>query len=137
VRRSEALAPLSRDHHQALAAALRLRRADEESVTGAVEHFRQFFETHGRAHFALEEQHLLPALPATDADWSAATERVLVDHAAIRERAAGLASASVAQARGLGELLAAHVRFEERVLFAMVEERLSADELERLGRLLR
>ncbi len=35
--------------------------------------------------------------------------------------------------RELGERLESHIRFEERVLFPMVEEALPVDELERLG----
>ena len=35
--------------------------------------------------------------------------------------------------RELGERLESHIRFEERVLFPMIEEALPVDELERLG----
>ncbi len=36
-------------------------------------------------------------------------------------------------ARELGELLAAHVRYEERHLFVLLEERLTGDDLAALG----
>ena len=39
MKRSPELAALSRDHHQALEAALRLRRATDETLEAAVGHF--------------------------------------------------------------------------------------------------
>ena len=141
MQRSEALAPLSRDHQHALDAALRLRRADPATAGEAIAHFRRFFETEGRRHFAIEERVLLPALPADDPEWAPGVARVRDDHAAIRAEAdalgdqavTGEVAGAVAVARALGERLAAHVRFEERVLFAVLERRLAAAELARLG----
>jgi hemerythrin-like domain-containing protein len=138
VKRSAALTGLSRDHHQALAVALRLRRATDETAPDAVAGFQRFLADAGRDHFALEEQHVLPALPSTDAEWAPAVDRVLQDHAAIRNLADTLPAAEdpalCARARELGELLTAHVRFEERELFELLERRLAPEELERVGR---
>ena len=136
MKRSDALAPLSRDHHVALETALRLRRADAESVDAAVARFGEFWSSAGARHFEIEEELLLPALPADDPDWAEATGRVRRDHDEIRERAAGLlgSGASVLSANELGELLNAHVRFEERSLFPLLEERLSGPALAELGR---
>jgi hemerythrin-like domain-containing protein len=135
VQRSAALAPLSRDHHLALTAALRLRRADADTVGAAIKRFRSFFETTGEQHLDTEEEVILPAIPADDLEWATGVERVLDDHAVIRARAAALdrAPSRVVAARALGERLQAHVRFEERVLFEMLERRLTPSELERLG----
>lgn len=146
MRRSRALAPLSRDHQHALDVALRLRRADAATLDTALQRFSAFFQDEGRAHFAIEEEHLLGALPADDAEWADAVARVRDDHAAIRAQARTIADArhpdtpavagatvDVAAARALGERLHAHVRFEERVLFALLEARLAPDALERLG----
>jgi hypothetical protein len=132
VKRSAALAPLSRDHHHALAAALRLRRADEESAAAAVAAFGEFWRSAGARHFEIEEELILPALSTGD-DWARAVARVRSDHAAIRERAANLGDDARA-ARELGEILNDHVRFEERELFVLLEQRLPSDELARLGR---
>jgi hypothetical protein len=138
VRRSAALAPLSRDHHHALDAARRLRHAEGADVAAAVAHFLAFFRADGERHFAIEEAHLLGALPSEDAEWAAAVERVRSDHAEIRAGARALAAAGdapgAAEVRALGTRLHDHVRFEERHLFALLEERLGADELDALGR---
>ena len=133
MKRSAALAPLSRDHQHALAAALRLRRADDASVEAAVRGFRDFFASEGERHFAIEERLLLPALPAGDPEWAAAVARVRGDHTAIR--AAAVDDPGTAEdARRLGQRLHDHVRFEEQVLFDLLERRLPVAELERLGR---
>jgi Hemerythrin HHE cation binding domain len=138
VKRSPQLAPLSRDHHHALEVALRLRRATEADAGAAAARFLDFWERDGRRHFEIEEQLLLPALGAEEPGWAAASERVRAEHADVRARAgalAGLEGAGLAgAARELGELLAAHVRFEERELFVLLEERLPAGELDELGR---
>jgi hemerythrin-like domain-containing protein len=131
VKRSPALAPLSRDHQHALYAALRLRRAEAEGLSDAVDHFLRFFDDEGRRHFEIEEELILPALPDDD-DWAAAVERVREDHAAIRQ-AAAQAEWTSESAQALGTRLNDHVRFEERVLFPIVEERLAPEDLERLG----
>jgi hemerythrin-like domain-containing protein len=137
VKRSAALAPLSRDHQHALDAALRLRRADDETVADAIARFQRCFADEGRRHFAIEERLLLPALPADDPEWAPGVDRVRADHDAIRTQADALAATGAGElagaARALGERLTAHVRFEERELFAVLERRLAPDALARLG----
>jgi hemerythrin-like domain-containing protein len=133
MKRSEALAALSRDHHHALDAARRLRRADAGAVDAAVAHFHEFWRQDGRRHFEIEEELILPALPQADADWRAAVERVHDEHRRIRAAASELGGEDVAAAHALGELLHDHVRFEERHLFALLEARLPEDELSALG----
>ena len=101
-------------------------------------HFEAFWRGHGIAHFEIEERLILPALPAGDADWSAGVERVQREHAAVRRQAGELLApggrTQVDLARALGELLNDHVRFEERELFVLLEERLEPGDLGDLGR---
>jgi hypothetical protein len=138
MKRSAALAPLSRDHHHALHAALLLRRATGEDVEAHVAHFLAFWHHDGRRHFEIEERRLLPALPGDDPRSGPLAQRVLDEHAQIRALARGLeerpGEPGVDAARALGELLHAHVRFEERELFPLLELRLTDAELARLGR---
>ena len=61
--------------------------------------------------------------------------RVLTDHVDIRRRAGDLENgedADPADLNALGEMLRDHVRHEERVLFPMMEEALTDQELVRL-----
>jgi hypothetical protein len=133
MKRSDALAPLSRDHHVALEVALRLRRASATDVDAAAARFTTFWQGTGRRHFEIEEELLLPALPGGEPDWDDAVARVLAEHREVRERAERLQADDLEGARELGELLAGHVRFEERTLFALLEQRLSCDDLAALG----
>jgi hemerythrin-like domain-containing protein len=140
VKRDPSLTPLSRDHHQALFRAQALKRADEATVAGAVRDMIEFFDTHGALHFRVEEDVLLP-LYVRDGGADPGDEaiaRVVVDHVWIRARIAALREAgevSVAAARELGERLDDHVRHEERVLFPAIEQALTAEQLQSLGRL--
>jgi hemerythrin-like domain-containing protein len=133
VKRAEELAPLSHDHHQALFVAMRLKRAED---LGAGDAFTEFIEGKGEEHFHEEETILLPAWAAADPEADLAmVARVLSEHVELRAagrrlRARGL---SLAELHGLGELLDAHVRFEERELFPLIERRLDGASLRRLG----
>jgi hypothetical protein len=137
MKRSAALAPLSRDHHHALDAALRLRRATPADTGAAVEHFLAFWNVDGARHFGIEERHLLGALGPEDREWRSAVDRVERDHADIRAMAAAIAAGPREEqtelAHRLGGRLRDHVRFEERQLFRLLEARLPDDELRRLG----
>jgi hypothetical protein len=88
MKRSTALAPLSRDHQRALDVALRLRLAAASTIDDAVERFAAFFDHEGNEHFAIEEECLVPELLPDDPEWTAAIERVAGDHVVIREGAA-------------------------------------------------
>jgi len=136
MKRSAALAPLSRDHHQALEAALRLRRAEDDSVAAAVARFGEFWSAAGARHFEIEEELVLPALPADDAAWAEAVARVRAEHDLIRAQATAVLGGQDDResARELGALLNAHVRFEERTLFPLLEQGLPSTRLEALGR---
>jgi hypothetical protein len=132
MRRSPELAPLSREHHVALAIALALRRAQPPDVDAAADRYLRFFAAEGAAHFDEEEAVLVPSLPAAMAD------RLTREHAEIRAATRALAERKdVTAAWRVGELLAAHVRFEERVVFTHLEHSLPAAELAAIGRRLR
>ncbi len=129
--RSPELAPLSRDHHQGLFVALKLKRATPD----AREAFLAFW-VEGRQHFAVEEDLLLPALARHVPPDHEEVVRVLTEHVDLRRRAQDLAAdtePAPETLRELGERLAAHIRHEENVVFTLVEETLPRDELAALG----
>jgi len=136
MKRNEALRQLSRDHHRALEVALKLRRATDADVQQAAEEFLGFWREHGAIHFRVEEDMLLPGAATRVDPTDPAVVRVLTDHVEIRRRAGELgdgADAGSAQLNALGEILSEHVRHEERVLFPMIEDALSEDELDALA----
>jgi predicted enzyme related to lactoylglutathione lyase/hemerythrin-like domain-containing protein len=133
MKRSQALAPLSRDHHVALVVAQTLTRADAHSAAQAADRFASFLERHELGHFRLEESILLPALPGNEQ----LAQRVRSDHDFLRQACArmqsGRAAPSVEWLHEVGSRLRAHVQMEEQELFPYLEETLDPDELSRLG----
>jgi hemerythrin-like domain-containing protein len=140
VKRSEALASLSRDHHQALVVAQQLRRATAADAARARTRFLDFWRRDGHRHFQLEEEILLPGYAAHGDPYDPVVLRVLGDHVAIRQRANQLATGpdepDPDTLHGLGERLAAHVRLEERELFPAIEQAMPPDELTALAQAL-
>lgn len=140
MRRSEALKPLSHDHHQGLYVALQLKRAESST---AAEARRAFLDFHAReaAHFRAEEELLLPAFARHCEPDDPAIVRVLVEHVDLRRRGQDLAHAGpdvdLAQLHELGKRLESHIRHEERELFPRIEDALSPGELEQLAAALR
>jgi iron-sulfur cluster repair protein YtfE (RIC family) len=135
VKRSDALTPLSRQHHQGLFAALKLKRAHAATAAEARAAFVEFWEREGRHHFRVEEELLLPAYARYGEHDHPAVVRVLVDHVDLRRRGEDVAAAADPdpdELHELGERLEAHIRHEERVLFPLIEAALPPDELARL-----
>ena len=124
MKRDPALVSLSRDHHQALVVAKKLRDATGENAGAARAAYLSYWEDHGEAHFRLEEEILLPAYAAHGDAYHPLVARTLCDHVAIRQRADALLhdpAPAVATLHELGGLLADHVRREERELFPLIE----------------
>jgi hemerythrin-like domain-containing protein len=135
MKRHIALQPLSRDHHQALSIALRLRRASPEDASAVREDFLEFWHAHGRLHFRVEEEVLLPAFAAHGDPADDRVVRMLVDHVRIRREAHALEEdpdVALDRLHGLGVALDAHVRLEEREVFPLIEATLPAAEAEAL-----
>lgn len=136
MRRSEALAPLSRDHHHALTQAMKLKRATAAGTEDLVRGLLTFWDQHGARHFQVEEEVLLPAYARHADPEHAAVVRVLVDHVWIRSRIDRLRGGdewTPDRLRELGERLDAHVRHEERVLFPLIEGAMPEQEIDELA----
>jgi iron-sulfur cluster repair protein YtfE (RIC family) len=132
MKRSDALAGLSRDHHHGLVVAQRLSRATAETASAARDSFLGYWNDEGHLHFAIEEDVLLPAFARHHAPDDPAVVRVLVDHVDLRRRAADLRETATPTPESLHELggrLHDHVRHEERVLFPLIEAELPDAEL--------
>ena len=136
MKRSEELAPLSRDHHHGLVTALKLSRATPADASAARAAFLAFWADEGRHHFAVEEEVVLPGFARHVASDDDAIVRVLVEHVDLRRRAQALADTdtpALADLHELGARLRAHIRYEEDELFPLIEKSLPHDELVALG----
>ena len=128
MKRHAALQPLSRDHHVALVAAQRLRRATDANAADTREEFLAFWHEHGATHFRVEEDVLLPLFARHGDPDDERIVRMLVDHVRIRAQVLALdGDVEVGALHTLGEELAAHVRLEECEVFPLIEETLSED----------
>ncbi|MDV6347045.1 hemerythrin domain-containing protein [Nitrosomonas sp. Is35] len=127
--RTGALLALSREHHSSLVLARAVRQAAESGDSAVLPAMKQRIEEHWRIvlceHFAREEQLLRLAADAVDTESAA---RVLAEHAELRGLACGPCELDLpARVQRFGELLAAHVRYEERVLFPQLQSHPSID----------
>lgn len=135
MRRHPVLRDLSSEHHAGLVMARRagLAAGDAPAARAAVwaelvERFRAELDP----HFRREESGLLPALRAAGEE--DLVGRTLAEHEAMRrlivsDRVEGLAE--------FAQLLRAHIRFEEQVLFECAQRRLNSAEFAALGEGLR
>ena len=136
MKRSDALTPLSRDHHQGLFVAHRLTRATEETRTEACAGFLAFWRTDGGLHFRAEEEILLPAYARHGSSEHEAVVRVLIEHVELRRLAADLeadTAPGLELLHSVGKRLHDHIRHEERVLFPLIEEALPESALSELA----
>ena len=133
MKRSEALAPLSRDHHHGLFVAMHLKRATAETADDARAQFLEYWKHEGGHHFVIEETVLLPTFARHGAYDHEAVVRTLTDHVDLRRRALDVGDASPDELHALGERLSAHIRHEEKVLFPLIEATLDPDALDALG----
>lgn len=133
MKRAEALRPLSREHLKALLTAKRVREAT--GVDEATRVFLDFWEEEGRRHFRVEEEVLLPGWAVAAEVDQPKVDQLLREHLEIRRDAlrAAAGELSLEQLRALGERLHDHVRFEERVVFPMIEDALDDEYLARLA----
>jgi hypothetical protein len=141
MKRHDALHPLSHDHQNALARALRLRRVrdgDETERRAERDSFVEFAATRLEPHF-VEEEALLAravALAPEVAQLEQAHERMLDDHARLRESFDVLRATPDVPAgerlHEIGELLTTHVRFEERELFELLQQTFQGERLTEL-----
>ena len=120
MKRSEALRSLSREHHQALSIGRDLRRANDPEP--AITRFLEFWKREGVLHFRIEEEVLLPCWALLGTVNAEAAARLAREHVELRSAVLRMtATPSLAAVRRLGEELVAHVRFEERELFPLIE----------------
>ncbi|PRQ07571.1 DUF3565 domain-containing protein [Enhygromyxa salina] len=135
--RHECLRGLSRDHHHALVLARTLVRVSAEPPTDPdsfVAEIRTQWTAEIAPHFTAEERELLPLSDCGDQQLRAHAQRIRSDHAQLRQLLDTLAPSNLAdQAPELGQLLAAHVRFEERTWFPALEAALDPSTLEALS----
>ncbi|MCF8151188.1 MAG: hemerythrin domain-containing protein [Burkholderiaceae bacterium] len=123
MKRHPDLVQLSREHHGALKLARAARRAaesgDAQGLRETAQRVVKQFAAELEPHFRVEERDML--LRLTEDGQHDLVQRTLSEHAELRRLEAALAQPDAASLLRFGDLLAAHVRFEERELFEAVQ----------------
>ena len=132
VKRASGLRVLSSDHHLSLVVAKRCQRVGEithngeTSAIGMHNALIEYYESHLRTHFELEEKYLVPLL-ATNGQKQIA-DAIVSQHCAIYEAIfSGDVTTEAIYRAGL--LLETHVRFEERTAFETIQ-RICGEEMD-------
>ena len=133
IKRSRQLAPLSREHHDGLLFAWKIKQGIDNHTPA--ERMRKyalwFWRHHMKPHFYQEEKILAPYLP----DDNPMKKRLKEEHDHIRELVLGLDDETGSDKRHLiilSDLLNQHIRFEERELFPFLEKLLTPEQLDKV-----
>lgn len=130
IKRSAELTPLSHDHHTTLVFALRLKNGLAAAVDSSVlqQYVSWYFTGHMLQHFREEEELLFKRSDLPEC------VRAMEEHVAIHALANDfIATANRQAAEDFHQLVTAHVRFEERELFPLLEKTLPAYVLKYAG----
>jgi hemerythrin-like domain-containing protein len=132
--RDPSLIPLSRQHQHGLALCVLTRRALEqnssaENVAAVARRIADQYDIELANHFEVEEQVLFPACGNAPI-----VAELIAEHRRLEAMVAGLrTSATVETLLAFCDLLSAHIRREERVLFEDIQQTLPRDTMDRLG----
>jgi iron-sulfur cluster repair protein YtfE (RIC family) len=127
IKRVEALKPLSRDHHHGLLLCWKIRQGFKKNVevSRIKKYCDWFWKTHLENHFEIEEKHLFPILPGDNEH----IVKVLAEHRRLKR----LFETKDELAKNLSHIeeeLELHIRFEERILFNLIQEQASQEQLQ-------
>ena len=128
IRRSEQLAPLSREHHDGLLFAWKLRQglAKGTPVETLSNYCVWYWKNHIKQHFHQEEDILLAYIPGDNP----IAKQLKEEHDNIRELILSISHKPDTITIGmLGDFISRHIRFEERTLFNYLEQNLSPEQL--------
>lgn len=118
LKRHKALQPLSREHHHGLLLSWKIRAGFSKNIEPErIKIYADwFFKTHLTPHFEMEEQYVFPILePNNDL-----VKKALADHKLLRYL---FEDDHIEMALSkIEEVLDAHIRFEERVLFPEIQK---------------
>lgn len=127
IKRNEALKPFSREHHHGLLLCWKIREGVKRDVdVNRIKRYVDWFwEMHLQSHFEAEEKYVFPILPADDS----LIIQVLKDHKKLKLLFEDNQDPT-ASLQSIAEELDAHIRFEERILFAKIQEKATSEQLQ-------
>lgn len=129
VKRHEALKNLSREHHQALLLCWHIKEGLKKKVDPLrIRSYADYvWENHLRKHFEIEEKYFFPILEEDHE----LIKRAIDEHLKL-ESLFNSESETLNILQPIEEELEAHIRFEERVLFNLIQEKATETQLAEL-----
>lgn len=128
IKRSKELAPLSREHHDGLLFAWKIKQglSNGTPVETLCNYTRWFWSNHIKPHFRDEEKVLVKFLPADNP----LVQQMIKEHAQIRDLVISLDKKPDSDSlKLLSDYINNHIRFEERKLFPYAEKTLTPEQL--------
>ncbi|HLV42743.1 MAG TPA: hemerythrin domain-containing protein [Brumimicrobium sp.] len=132
LKRDKALIPFSREHHHSLLLGWKIRKgiANGTSVERIKKYTDWFFEHHVQPHFEDEEKYIFPIL----GEEHELIKKALSEH----RRLTRLFTEETDIEKSLHHIeeeLERHIRFEERELFMIIQEKATPEELKKIDEL--
>ena len=131
IKRSKELAPLSREHHDGLLFAWKIKQGltNGTPIETLCNYTRWFWSNHIKTHFKDEETVLVKFLPADNP----LVLQMFNEHAQIRDLIISLdKEPGSGSLQLLADFVNKHIRFEERELFGYAEKTLTQEQLEEI-----
>lgn len=133
IKRNKSLVNLSKEHHFGLLASWKIRRGFDLQIEPKriADFVINLWETHLRSHFNAEEIILFNVIKHPLID------EALAQHLKLRALITSISKDfNTKQLTDFANLLEQHIRFEERQVFKMLQQELSEDKLDKIGKLL-
>lgn len=133
IKRSKQLAPLSREHHESLLFAWKIRQGIKYGTSNEslVEYCNWFWENHLKDHFKKEEEAFSQILSVDHP----MMKKMIDDHEAIEIKLKQLSEFPGNEGfERLAQIIIYHVRFEERELFNYIEQIAGNEKLNSISR---
>lgn len=132
MKRHESIVTLSREHHFGLLFCWKIRQGVKKQVPAEriQPYIKYFWENHLQKHFEEEETLLFILMQ------DSLVEEAIAEHKHIRQLMRAFFTTETVdptQLNILADTLDNHIRFEERILFPHMEEKLSEEKLAELG----
>jgi hemerythrin-like domain-containing protein len=123
IKRNRQLSSLSRDHHDGLLLSWKINNGVNSGISSdqLCAYIVYFFDTKLNAHFEQEELYLFQLLPSDNF----CRVQVETEHEVLRQMVVDFRqndNPSTSLLRYFAELLNEHIRFEERILFNIIEK---------------
>ncbi|WP_242494535.1 hemerythrin domain-containing protein [Brumimicrobium glaciale] len=132
LKRHESIKSFSREHHQGLLLCWKIRKGIKNGVS--VERIKKyndwFFENHLKPHFADEEKYIFPIL----GDEDEMIKKALTEHRRLI-RLFTEENDLDKTINHIEEELDRHIRFEERELFMVIQEKATPSEMQKIAEL--